>query len=166
MLNIFGDKKQKPKEVIEALLSEILEKGFSLSFQFQETKEDGQFHIDIFGEDEGLLKAKDGRLLLAIQTYISRVLRRVFPEEKIRVFLDSNGFWDEKEEELMRLVDKLMDKALENNRPVSFKKPLSARQRRLVHERASGNTGVRSQSIGEGPYKIMKLIPDNYRSER
>ena len=166
MLNLFGDKKLIPEKVISGVLSEILETGgLSLSFQFNKQKnEKNQFHVDIFGEDEGLLKAKDGRLLLALQSYVLRVLYKAFPEEELKLFLDSNGFWNEKEKELTSFIDQLVKKALKTNQPVSLKKPLSPRQRRLVHEYVSGNTGVRSQSIGEGPYKMMKLIPDTYRS--
>ena len=167
MLNIFGDKKQTPQEVIEDILSDILEAGgFLLSYQFNKTEEENHFRIDIFGEDEGLLKAKEGRLLSALQTYVLRVLYRVFPDEELKIFLDSNGFWEEKQQELMSLVDRLMKKALDSNQPVFLKDPLSPRERRLIHERVSGNTGVRSQSLGEGPYKTMKLIPDTYGRDK
>ena len=78
--------------------------------------------------------------------------------------MDSNGFWKEQEDRLMSLTDHLIQKALDSNKPVVFKQSLSPAQRRLVHERVSGNTGVRSQSFGNGIYKNLKLIPDTFRS--
>ncbi len=165
--NLFGDKKKGPKELIQISLSKILEKGgFSLSFQVKEMEEEeNSFKVDIFGEDEGLLKNKRGRLLLAFQTYLLRYLYNQFPEDRVRVYVDSNGFWEENEKNLLDLTDRLVDKALDTNRPVTFGKDLSPNQRRLVHERVSGNTGVRSVSIGNGTYKTMKLIPDTFRSD-
>ena len=164
MLKLFSGKKKPIQAIITEFLSEVLEGGgFLLSFQVEE--EDGAFKLDIFGEDEGLLKMKRGKLLLAIQTYLLQVLYKEFPEEKIRLFVDSNGFWREQEDRLMSLTDHLIQRALNTNRPVSFKRPLSPNQRRLIHEKVSGNTGVRSQSFGEGLYKNMKLIPDTFQDE-
>jgi len=161
MLKLFGGK-TNPQELIKKLLSELLEKGsFLLSFQLEEEKEDS-FKIDIFGEDEGLLKTRKGRLLLAFQTYLLQVLYKEFPDKKISLFVDSNGFWKEQEDRLMALTDRLVQKALDTDRPVTFRQNLSPYQRRLIHERVSGNTGVRSQSFGPGPYKGLKLIPDTF----
>ena len=162
--NLFGDKKRDLKKEIQEIVSEILERGsFSLSFQLEE-EEENRFKIDIFGEDEGLLKTKKGRLLLAFQTYLLRYAYNQFPETKISIVVDSNGFWEESERRLMDLTEELMSRALDSNKPVKFKKELSPSQRRLIHEKVSGNTGVRSVSIGEGTYKIIKLIPDTFRS--
>ena len=165
MIKLFSGKKKSIQAVITELLSELLEGGaFLLSFQLEQDKEKS-FRLDIFGEDEGLLKTKKGKLLLAIQTYILQVLYKEFPEEKIKLFVDSNGFWKEQEDKLMSLADHLIQKALDSNRPVLFKQPLSPYQRRLIHEKVSGNTGVRSQSLGSGFYKSLKLIPDTFRSD-
>ena len=165
MLNLFSGKKKQVQTVIQELLSEFLEGGsFLLSFQIEKEKENF-FKLDIFGEDEGLLKTKKGKLLLALQTYLLQVLYKEFPEEKIRILVDSNGFWKEQEDKLLSLTDHLIQKALDSNKPVVFKQSLSPAQRRLVHERVSGNTGVRSQSFGNGIYKSLKLIPDTFKND-
>jgi len=164
MLKLFSGKKKSVQTFITELLSELLEKGsFLLSFQVEQNNQDQSFKLDIFGEDEGLLKMKKGKLLLALQTYLLQVLYKEFPEEKIKIVVDSNGFWKEQEDKLMSLTDHLIQKALDSNRPVIFKQPLSPYQRRLIHEKVSGNTGVRSQSFGSGFYKTLKLIPDTFR---
>ena len=165
MLNIFGGKKRTPKDLLEQTLSEILEQGqFLLSFNVKE--EDKGFQVDIFGEDEGLLKSREGRLLSAFQLYLLRVMQKEFPGETHRIFVDSNGFWEEKQEKLLDLTDHLVKKALETGRPVFFKKALSPFQRSLIHKKVSGNTGVSSQSQGEGEYKTIKLIPDTFKNDQ
>lgn len=164
MLNIFNNKKKTPKALLEKTLSGILDQGqFLLSFNIKEEK---GFQIDIFGEDEGLLKAREGRLLSAFQIYLLRVLQKEFPGESHRVFVDSNGFWEEKQEKLLDLTDRLVQKAVETGRPVFFKKALSPFQRSLIHKRVERNEGVSSQSQGEGEYKIIKLIPDSFKNGR
>ena len=109
MLNLFSGKKKTAKDVLDNVLSGVLEQGqFLLSFNI---KEEEGFQIDIFGEDEGLLKAREGRLLSAFQIYLLRVLQKEFPGENHRVFVDSNGFWEEKQEKLLDLTDRLVKKA-------------------------------------------------------
>ncbi len=162
MLKLFRGKKGHAQTVLKNLLSKILDEGkLSLSFQIEQENENS-FKIDIFGEDEGLLKTRKGRLLLGFQTYLLQVLYKEFPEEKFRLSVDSNGFWKEQEDKLMSLTDHLVQKALDSNKPVVFKQSLSPYQRRLIHERVAGNTGVRSQSFGNGIYKNLKLIPDTF----
>ena len=162
---LFNQKKSQPKELLQEVLTEILEVGkFSLSFQIEE--KEGCFYVDIFGKDESFLKSKNGKLLQALQTLLSRVLYKQFFEEGYKIKLDSNGFWQEKESQLLYLVDDLIKQALDDNKPVFLKKPLSPYERRLIHEKVSGNTGVRSESLGDGVYKTMKLIPDTYISEK
>ena len=165
MLNLFGGKKSSCKELVTESLSDLLEGG-QLLLSFQVEQKEKTLIVDIFGEDEGLLKTKRGKLLLALQTYLSQLVHKNFPEERIRVSLDSNGFWKEQEEKLLALTDRLIEKALSNNKPVAFKQTLSPYQRRLIHEKVSGNTGVRSQSFGSGLYKSLKLIPDTFNSEK
>ena len=162
---LFGSKKMSQKEYIEGLLNLILEKGgFALSFEVEEKEE--VLEADVFGEDEGLLKAKEGRFLRSLQVYLQKALNRKFQEESLRVEVDSGGFWKEKEEELLDFAEKMIQKALNENRPVTLRKPLSPKERRLIHERASGNTGVRSESLGEGFFKTMKLTPDTFQRDR
>ena len=150
-------KRNRAQVVIKGLISQLLEEGNLFRFLFKLRKRKRRkkkkrtcFKVDIFGEDEGLLKTRKGKLLLAIQTCVLQVLYKEFPEEKIRVLVDSNGFWREQEDKLMSLTDHLIQKALDSNKPVVFKQSFSPAQRRLIHERVSGNTGVRSQSFGNG----------------
>lgn len=165
MIKLFSGKKKAAQPLLRELLSELLEGGgFLLSFQVEQDKE-ACFLVDIFGEDEGLLKTKKGKLLLAIQNYVLQVLYKEFPDEKIKVRVDSSGFWEEQESRLLSLTDRLIQKVLESNRPVLFKQALSPYQRRLVHEKVSHSTGVRSQSFGEGFYKNLKLIPASFKQD-
>ena len=159
MLNLFGAKKQSAKKEVSEILNEILEKGkFSLSFQISE--KEGDVFVDIFGEDEGLLKTREGKLLQALQTYCLCVLRKKFSEFNQRVIVDSNGFWEEKQKRLLSLVEDLVEKAVKTNRPVVLKKALAPNERRLIHEKFSQDQRVKSLSFGEGFYKNIKFVPN------
>ena len=156
-----GGGSQDPKSLIEEILKELLEvSGWQLSFQVQrESGKEESFKLDIFGEDEGLLKARGGRLLLAIQAYLFRALHKRLPDKKIYLLVDSAGFWEESQKKLLSLADSLMEQVRKNRRPASLPQPLSPRQRRLIHERAAESGGIRSFSVGKGFYKTMRFSP-------
>ena len=167
MLNLFGGKKDRAQTLLSDLLSLILDEGgFRLSFQL-EKEEENCFKVDIFGEDEGLLKVRRGRLLQAIKSYLLQVLYKEFPQQKLRLFVDSNGFWKEQEEKLIALTDQLAKKAMDSKKPVVFRQALSAEQRRLVHQRVAEKRGLKSLSFGEGDRRSLKLIPaESFKTDR
>ena len=158
---LFRGKKPEEQKVLKDLLSLILEGGgLRLSFQLEREAENS-FKVDIFGEDEGLLRLRRGRFLQAIKTYLLQVLYREFPQKKLKLIVDSNGFWREEEEKLLALTDQLAQKAIDSQKPVLFRQPLSPGQRRLVHHRISEKGGLISRSFGNGDRKSLKLIPES-----
>lgn len=162
MLGLFKGKKQNPKKEITDMLNDILEKGdFSLSFQISEKEE--MFQVDIFGEDEGLLKTREGKLLQAFQFYFLCALKKKFPEFKGRITVDSNNFWEEKRNRLFSLVENLVKKAAETGHPVILNRSLPPNERRLVHEKVSKDKRVKSLSVGEGFLKSIKFVPNKMK---
>ena len=154
---IFGGKEKTPKSLVEGLLMDLFEKGgFLLSSEVNETK-DGMLCCELFGEDEGLLKTRDGRFLLALQTYLNRVVRQNF--EGVSVSVDSGHFFEEREQRLLDLAERLKEKALASGRPVYLKKALSPFQRRKVHQFLEEGGEVRTSSVGEGFYKNICISP-------
>ena len=167
--NLFKEKEKTPEVLIEELLQGLLEKGgFELSFKITKKNEE-EISVEIFGEDEGLLKTKEGRFLLALQTYLNRVLRHHFFKDNIFVRLDSGNFFEEREQRLFDLAEKLRDKALDSGRKVYFKKPLSPYQRRKVHQLLEEAGDVLTSSEGDGFYKNICITPkrakDSYEDD-
>ena len=158
---LFKGKEKTPVALVEQVLQDLLEKGgFLLSLEIKETNE-GEIFVDIFGEDEGLLKTKEGRFLLALQTYLNRVVQHHFFGQSVFVRLDSGNFFEEKEQRLLDLADKLKQKALSTGRPVYIKKALSPFQRRKVHQFLTEDGEVRTSSVGEGFYKNICITPSS-----
>ena len=158
---LFGGKEKTPASLVEQVLQDLLEKGgFLLSVEVREISGEEVF-VDIFGEDEGLLKTKEGRLLLALQTYLNRVAQHHFFGQNVFVRLDSGNFFEEREQRLLDLADKLKQKALSTGRPVYIKKALSPFQRRKVHQFLTEDGEVKTSSVGEGFYKNICITPSN-----
>ncbi len=156
---LFKSKAKDPTSLVEQVLQDLLEKGgFLLSTEMKQGK-DGEIFVDIFGEDEGLLKTKEGRLLLALQTYLNRVVQHHFFGQNVFVRVDSGGFFEEREQRLLDLADRLKQKALSTGRPVYLKKTLSPFQRRKIHQFLTEGGEVKTSSVGEGFYKNICISP-------
>lgn len=150
-------------EFLENFLEDFFQTcGFSLSCD-KVTQENNTLIVEIYGEDEEILLEKGGKLLQAVQVYLSTVLqtrmRKKEQEEKLFVRVDSGGFLQQYEEELLSLARKLKKEALRKNRPVLIRKPLNAFYRRKIHQILSEDGRVQTKSIGEGLFKTIKIFP-------
>ena len=163
--NIFNQKKDETlKDFMETLLQTLLEKGgFNLSFSIDE--KDKEMLIDIFGEDEALLKARGGRILLALQIYLNCAGRGRFPEEEVFIKVDSSSYFDERDEKLLHLAEKLKEKALSTGEEVCFRKSLPPAQRRKIHQLLNEDGEVKTSSIGDGFYKNICIRPVHVKHE-
>ena len=163
--NFFKDKETTAKGLVEKLLQDLLEQGdFQLSFSMDQ--EGPEIFINIFGEDEGLLKTRDGRLLLAFQTYFNRVVHAHYPDEELFVRVDSENYFNEKDERLFDLARKLKEKALATGKAVYFRKALPPFQRRKVHQLLNKDKQVKTVSEGDGFYKNICIIPASIKTSK
>ena len=162
---IFKDKEMTAKDMMEKILQDLLEQGgFQLSFSIEQKEQ--EIFIDIFGEDEGLLKTKDGRLLLAFQTYFNRVVHAHYPDDEFFIRVDSGNYFDERDEKLLDLVRKLKEKAVATGKAVYLRKALPPFQRRKVHQFLNTDDQVKTISEGEGFYKNIRIVPSSLKTSK
>jgi spoIIIJ-associated protein len=165
---IFGGKKKAaeltPATVIEKTLQGILEAAkFELDFDLDE--ENGEYYVELYGNDEELLKAKEGQLLDSLQLFTKRVLQHQFPDDNIHVNMDSDGFREKANEELLDLADKLKGIALDKGKSVYFR-ALPPKDRKIVHQYLAEDGRVKSRSVGEGHFKKIKIYPVKGKSDQ
>lgn len=168
---IFGGKKTEaasvnsdPTKSISATLAELLQvAGLSLDFKVQ-AKSEGEFEVDIFGDDEELLLSKEGQLLDGIQLFLTRVCQHRFPDLRVNISVDNSGYREEVNRELIDLAEKLKTIAMEKGKPVYFR-ALPPRDRKLVHQYLAEDGRVRSRSVGEGLFKKIKIFPTNSQEQ-
>lgn len=160
---IFGGSSAK-NEVSDALnlvgdvLQTIVDKsGLALSFDVERDDND-TLHVEIFGEDEELLTAKEGQLIDAFQLYLKRVVQHQLPEDPVRVFVDSDGFREQANQSLIELAEKLKGIAVSRGKPVYFR-ALPPRDRKVIHQYLAEDGRVKSRSVGDGLYKKIKIFP-------
>lgn len=153
---IFKGKKKGAVDLVADALEGIIEKAdFQLSFDMDE--KDNTIKIDFFGEDEGLLTQKNGQLLDSLQMFLIRIIQHKQFEDRYYVAGNVGSFREDFEANLMKQAEKLKKAVLSKSKPAYFD-PLSAKNRRLVHQFFSDDKEVEAISIGNSDYKKIKLV--------
>ena len=159
-----GIKEKNPANFLEQFLQELLDKGgFELSFDLKINDKNSsrkEIFINLFGEDENLLKINHGRFLLALQTYCNRLIQHHFLNKKFFIRVDSSSYFEDKDKRLLDLAQRLKKKALYTRQPVYFKS-LPPNLRRKVHQFLSEDAKVHTSSVGDGFYKNICITPND-----
>lgn len=160
---IFGKKESfnvsdGPGGLVKDTLARVLDIA-ELELQYDVVSEDeSAIRIDIHGEDEEILLAKDGQLLDALQLFLTRVTQHQYPDERFVISIDNSGYREEANNQLIGLADKLKGIALEKGKPVYFR-ALPPRDRKVIHQYLAEDGSVKSRSVGEGLFKKIKIVP-------
>ena len=78
--------------------------------------------------------------------------------ERKRVLLDAAGYRERRREVLDRRADRAAEQALSANRTVEID-PMSAQERRVVHELLKDRAGVETYSEGDEPNRCVVVAP-------
>ena len=121
------------------------------------SKEGERYVVNVDGKDIRYLIGEKGSALNAIEYLLTSVKTL----KNIKVVIDSNNYKDKREEALRDLARKKGKKVLDSGRNVKLN-PMSARERKIIHEEISFIKGLKTESVGEEPkrYLVIKRIKD------
>lgn len=120
------------------------------------------FHIQ--GGNTAVLIGKRGQTLEAIQYLVEKVVNKNL-QQRIRIQVDIEGYLDGRRARLESLAARLSEKAKRIGKPITIGQ-LNAHDRRIVHIALKDDTGVRTQSMGEGFYRKLVIFPQKSRSRK
>lgn len=113
--------------------------------------------IEINGNDLSILIGRHSETLNAIQyissLIISRELNRWVP-----ISIDVQGYRARREKQLKSLAIRMTDQALQSGRK-QILEPMPASERRVIHMELRDHPEVKTESIGEEPYRKVTIIP-------
>jgi len=110
-------------------------------------------HINLVGEDGGILIRRGGEGLQALQHLVATAFRKQLGDDH-RIVIDCNGFRKEKDQELRQMAQFMAEKARTSGMPQEMG-PLNPYERRIVHLAIAENPGASSESIGDA---FMKTV--------
>lgn len=109
-------------------------------------------HINIEGEDGGVLVRRGGEGLQALQHLVATTFRRQLDDR--RIVVDCNGFRKDKDAELRQMAKFFAQKARDFGAAQEMG-PLNPYERRIVHMAIAEDPTVTSESIGDA---FMKTV--------
>jgi spoIIIJ-associated protein len=128
-----------------------------------EVRENGEYLINIDGEEAGILIGHHGETLDALQYLCNLAANKKEGEdddrEYTRVTVDISGYRAKREETLRSLARRTAEKALRYKRSVSLE-PMPSHERRIIHSEVQKIEGVTTNSIGSENNRRVVIIPE------
>ncbi len=119
------------------------------------TDEEGNVRVNMEGDSQGILIGRRGETLDALQ-YLTSLKVNKGKSEYTRVTLDTEGYRARREEALVRLANRMANRAVKTGRRVSIE-PMNPYERRILHSALQGNPDVTTHSEGEEPNRHVVI---------
>lgn len=123
--------------------------------QVEAAATDEMIKVDLNGASLGLVIGKHGQTLDSLQ-YLANVVYNRNTETRQRVVLDAGGYRERREETLLRLANRLAEKAKRTGRRIMLE-PMSAHERRIIHTALQHDNQIVTYSEGEEPYRKVVI---------
>ncbi len=122
-------------------------------------KEDSErILLNIQGDGSGLLIGRKGQTLDAMEYLINKIVHKD-AEDKKRIVVDTENYRFRREDSLVKLAQRLGEKAKRLGRPVTIS-PMSAHDRRIIHLALQDDKTLRTWSTGTGLYRKVIISPE------
>ena len=144
---------ERVRELVEGVLDEL-----ELDGDVEVAEEEERIVASVEGDDDyGLLIGKRGQTIDALQLLCYQAAFRGMRERK-RVIVDAAGYRERRRETLTVRADRAAEQALAGERRVTMD-PMSAQERRVVHEHLKDRAGVETYSEGDEPNRCVVVAP-------
>ncbi len=148
-----GDgKAEEAREVLEDILEFM-----DLEADVDLREDDEKIILDVSGPDSGRAIGKKGQTLDALQFLVNKIVNR-FPDGRRHIVVDSGDYRDRHDKGLEAMARREAKRAVEMGKVITLK-PMSARDRRVIHLSLAKFEGVSTASQGEGMQRRIQIIP-------
>ena len=153
-----GEEAELTKKLMAGLLERI-----GVKAEVEVVSKEGDLHLEIKGDQEGILIGRHGRTLDSFQFLINRMVNKRL-ETPVRIILDINEYRKRKTENLKKMAIRVGEKVKSNGLPLTIG-PFDAHDRRLIHIALKEDPAVRTESLGEGKLKKITILPSLSKKE-
>ena len=124
--------------------------------------DDGNYHVDLVGEQLGMLIGRRGDTLDALQHMTNYTIGRG-ESRHLRITVDAENYRAKREEALERLAYKCAAKVIRNRRNWTME-PMNAYERHVIHAALQDYDGVSTYSTGTDPNRRVVVAYGNNRT--
>ncbi len=150
------DLPEDPPGRVEAVLEELVD-ALDLEARIEVAEDEAGITGRIEGEDLGVLIGRRGQTIDAVQMLCYRIAFRGLGERK-RVTVDAAGYRDRRREAVEGQADRAAARALESGKEIELE-PMSATERKAVHDHLKDRPGLETFSEGEEPERCVIVAP-------
>lgn len=139
---------------LEGLVAE-----FGLGAEVQVSQVDNDtIELGLHGTNLGVLIGQKGTTLLALQDLTRTVVQRRTGATNGRLFVDVAGYRRKRHEALARFAQQVAAQVIAEGKPKALE-PMSASDRKVVHDTINALEGVATTSEGEEPSRYVVVLP-------
>lgn len=144
------------KKNAEEFINKIME-SFKIKAEIVwEEKDDVQI-VRLYGDEMGIIIGNKGKTLEAIQILMS-IIANKNSLVKGKIYLDIEDYRKRKVKNLEQLSEKMAERAVEIGEDVILE-PMTASERKVIHNFLSKNDEVITMSMGEEPERKVVITP-------
>jgi len=150
-------------EIAKQLMMGLLER-MAINTVLEGFLREGDIYLEVSGDKRGILIGKHGHTLESLQFLINRMVNKRL-KEPVRVILDINDYRKRRADNLKKMAARLGEKVKTVGHGLTIG-PFSAHDRRIIHIALKEDPFLRTESLGEGEMKRIKIIPTKKEGER
>jgi len=113
--------------------------------------------IHINGGETAVLIGRKGQTLEAMQYLVDKAINKQCGKG-YRIVVDVEGYLETRRNELQDTAARMAEKAQKSGKPTTMNR-MNAHDRRIVHLALKNNKAVRTQSVGDGYYRKLMILP-------
>jgi spoIIIJ-associated protein len=132
--------------------------AFGVGAQVQTEVRDDAVHVDIVGDELGLLVGPKGATLTALEEIVRAVVQRSTGGHSARVHVDVGGYRQRRRDALAEFARKLAAEVKDQGVERTLE-PMTPPDRKVVHDAISEIEGVTTTSQGEEPRRRVVIRP-------
>jgi spoIIIJ-associated protein len=114
-------------------------------------------HVDLEGSDLNVLVGSNGETLDALQE-LTRIAVLRQSKRRVRLLLDINGYRARQRDQLISVAKAAVERVIRTREDHEFE-PMTPAERKVIHDAVAAIDGVRSESLGEDPYRRVVIRP-------
>jgi spoIIIJ-associated protein len=151
-----SDLPAEPAERVRVILERVVH-ALDVDADVEVDEDAEQIVGRVLGEDVGLLIGRRGQTIDAVQLLCYRAAFRGLQDRK-RVVVDAAGYRERRRLAIERQADRAAERALQTGKEIELE-PMSATERRVVHQHLKDRGGLETFSEGDDPERCVIVAP-------
>jgi len=143
------EKEEQLRDRVESFLQGLLE---HMNVQAEMTiteKENGALHVNLTGDNMGVIIGRRGETLDAIQHLTNYAVNRG-ADKRTRINVDAENYRAKREDSLVSLAEKMAAKVIKYKRSMALE-PMNSYERHVIHTALQNYEGITTASTGSEP---------------